>query len=359
MRLRVRPMGLQDAENCVSLLALHPEERRRYGALLEQLPAAWKRLIRTESLNSAVVEDVDGGAQIVAFGATAFISDGFLRRLKTAPLVWMGPELVCRALANDGAILSPAGIRDANSADGLNVAVWAGVTRAAGPQQQSLLLLQVARVFTREHGGYRLKEIIVQPNEISVAHVVLNMGVLPWLPSEDCYWYGRVPRLEEWIQNPFIFGSTRELAYESFGTWLSMLFSYSPPRIYFRPAEQRLLLAALRGLTDEELSDELGISRSAVKKTWLMVYDRAAAALPGEWPDRAVDDAETKRGKEKKQHLLAYLRGHMEELRPVLPPRNGAGVTRTATIRLASDKIACPTNAGRKPGGRAEAVAQR
>jgi len=77
----------------------------------------------------------------------------------------------------------------------------------------------------------------------------------------------------------------------------------------------------LRGFTDEELADELAISLSAVKKAWRSVYDRAAKALPRDLPDRTTEDIKAKRGKEKKQHLLAYLRGHMEELRPVLPPR--------------------------------------
>ena len=31
---------------------------------------------------------------------------------------------------------------------------------------------------------------------------------------------------------------------------------------------------ALRGLTDEDLADDLGISQSAVKKTWRTLYDR-------------------------------------------------------------------------------------
>lgn len=73
------------------------------------------------------------------------------------------------------------------------------------------------------------------------------------------------------------------------------------------------------GVTDEQLGDELGLSLSAVKKTWRSVYDRASKALLDEIPLGATDDIETKRGKEKKQHLLAYLRGHREELRPVLP----------------------------------------
>jgi len=78
--------------------------------------------------------------------------------------------------------------------------------------------------------------------------------------------------------------------------------------IYFRLAEQRLLLAALRGLTDSELSDELTISVSAVKKTWLSIYERAAKVMSSEFPENENNHVNSKRGKEKKQRLLAYLR---------------------------------------------------
>jgi hypothetical protein len=75
---------------------------------------------------------------------------------------------------------------------------------------------------------------------------------------------------------------------------------------------------ALDGGTDKELADELGISLSAVKKTWRMIYDRVAACQPELIPSNSQADAWTQdRGKQKKQRLLAYLREHPEELRPV------------------------------------------
>jgi hypothetical protein len=95
-------------------------------------------------------------------------------------------------------------------------------------------------------------------------------------------------------------------------------FSLRSPQIGFSRSEQKLLSAALRGGTDEELSDELVISLSAVKKAWSSVYDRAAEHLPDSI--LAVETEEERRngdrGKQKKQRLLAYLREHPEELRP-------------------------------------------
>jgi DNA-binding CsgD family transcriptional regulator len=97
-------------------------------------------------------------------------------------------------------------------------------------------------------------------------------------------------------------------------TWMSSLFMHVPPKMGLSQSEQRLLLAALRGGTDEDLSDELAISVSAVKKAWRSIYDRAAEHLPGHILDGEREDGE--RGKQKKQRLLAHLRSHPEELRP-------------------------------------------
>jgi|NGEPerStandDraft_6_1074524.scaffolds.fasta_scaffold02472_2 hypothetical protein len=88
----------------------------------------------------------------------------------------------------------------------------------------------------------------------------------------------------------------------------------------FRPSEQRLLLTALEGGTDEQNAEKLGISVSAVKKSLRLVYERVAACdanlIPDQrWQEQREDNLE--RGKTKKQQLLAHLREHMEELRPL------------------------------------------
>ena len=111
-------------------------------------------------------------------------------------------------------------------------------------------------------------------------------------------------------------GVTRELALRQYGSWISSLFMHRPPRFGFRPSEQRLLLAALRGGTDEEVSNELGVSRSAVKKCWGLIYARVARHDPELVPNPDPEAVNSERGKAKKQRLLAYLRDHMEELRP-------------------------------------------
>ena len=120
---------------------------------------------------------------------------------------------------------------------------------------------------------------------------------------------------------------SRDLALRHGASWVGSLFvNYAPPQFCFSRSEQRLLSLALEGGTDEELSDELCVSLFAVKKTWRVIYDRVGACWPelvpsNEQADTLIQD----RGKQKKQRLLAYLRKHPEELRPVsrkLPQRS-------------------------------------
>jgi len=236
---------------------------------------------------------------------------------------------VSQTLAGADPILSLKEIRKANSREGLNLAVWTGLVRPHRPEDHDALGLELMGTFHYEHLGYRLKEFVTQPAELEWSRMVLNGGSLLWEPAAGCYRDGRSRPLEEVAQGPFLLGSSHDLSHETLGGRFSPLFVYLPPIIYFRPAEQRLLLAALKGLSDEQIGEDFGISLSAVKKTWRSALDRASVALLQELP---TDGMETKsrRGKERRRPLLAYLRGHMEELRPVLAsvrrngPRGGA-----------------------------------
>ena len=93
---------------------------------------------------------------------------------------------------------------------------------------------------------------------------------------------------------------------------------YHPPQFGFSRGEQRLLLSALSGQTDMELSDELGTSLSPVKSTWRSIYNRVASRLPELVPDDSQTNPQNSdRGREKRRRLLTYLREHLEELRAV------------------------------------------
>jgi DNA-binding CsgD family transcriptional regulator len=311
-----------DVNGCLALAKLVPEEVRRHGPMFEKLPWALLRVLRDGSLNSSVIEDIEGAKpRVVAWGASVFVTDSFLRSLKASPIRWIAPELTRHILEGRAPILSPREIQQANSEQGLNAVVWGGMGIAPSPHDQMFLNLEIVRAFEREHLGYQFKELILQPVGLEPVEMSINWGARVWHAERSEYLKEAPSTAEKLLKGPFLLGFSRDFALQDAGSWGSSFFVYSRPKVLFRPAEQRLLLAALRGLTDSELSDELAISLSAVKKTWLAIYDRAGLALGGQFGGNRNSQIDFKRGKEKKQRLLAYLRVHMEELRPVLPSR--------------------------------------
>jgi hypothetical protein len=130
---------------------------------------------------------------------------------------------------------------------------------------------------------------------------------------------------EEFSVQPHIVGITRELEFGRPGSWIGSLFDYHPPRFFFSAGEQRLLIHSIsdRTETNTVLARELGVSLNSVKKMWLSIYDRVAEHAPELMAADGESAGDSKRGKEKRRRLLAYLQQHPEELRPVLRRANG------------------------------------
>ena len=322
MRLFHRPMRAGDVKKCAALLAWHAEERRRYGELIGKAYAAWLRMLREELMMGMVLEDLDcSPAKVISCGISLFVTNEFAAELKTPPLRWLGPEFTLRALRQDPCFLGPAAVRRANSHSGLNLVVWTGIVGPVAAQHYRPLALEIMKAFWENHMGYRLNEIIAQPNEMEPIRLTLNSGLALWDADGQTYLDSNELINDEFFQRPFLLGATAASALRRVGNRTSLFFCHNEPKIFFRPAEQRLLLAASRGFTDEEAADELMISRSAIKKTWRSIYERATWALPAKSFSSGASKHESgKRGPERKQWLLSYLREHPEELRPILPP---------------------------------------
>jgi hypothetical protein len=212
-------------------------------------------------------------------------------------------------------VLGSKEIRDANSSDGLNLASWAAILCPQNGSDRTQVQVELMTTFMQEHSGFKLKEIIGQQNERIMMEVVSNSGGLFWNCAQQRYVEAHNFDVEKVLQHPFILGATPKTAREHL-SWTTTLFQYSSPRMYPRPTEQKLLRAAMKGSKDAELSRELGVSLSFVKKTWCSIYKRAFEKLPELNLDIATDSI-AQRGREKKQRVLSYLREHPEELRPI------------------------------------------
>lgn len=316
LTLTHRRMLATDLDECVEVIATHPVIGRRYGPAIEQLRAAWLRLLGGEGMRTTVFEAQEHGrARICFVGISLCVDDDFVGHLKTQPIPWVGPQVVKWIMRGDSPVLTDRQLRERNSKGGLNLLVWEGCIRS-GFETHKEIYREIVRAFLAEHRGFLWKEIISAQLESSERlQWTLSTGGLWWNPAEARYVHATAEDAARIFADPHIVGMTRAVELQRPASWVGDLFNYRPPRCGFSRSEQRLLLSALGGATDEELTKALHVSLPTVKKTWLSIYGRAAT-LPLLNVEHAPSESPTNRGKEKRRHLLAYLREHPEELRP-------------------------------------------
>ena len=320
MALRWRPLHTEDVGACTEIVATNPVIRSRYGSTIGDLGRAWLRVLGSGAMTNAVLEEVESGRPMICgVGVAVFVSDEFIRELKTSAF-WFGPELVKRVLSGNSPVLSNQQVRKANSAEGLNLLVWEGLAHPAFERRADVSHLMV-NAFLETHRGYHLKEIISQQiQSAKQLERITDEGGWYWEPRRDCYVKVLEINGQEFISKPHIVGLTRDLVARRPASWVGTLFDYQPARFKFTESEQRLLRASLASETgtDRELAQALGVSVPTVKKAWRSIYDRVAACAPGLIPhDPHASEGTSQRGMEKRRRLLAYLRQHCEELRPV------------------------------------------
>ena len=177
--------------------------------------------------------------------------------------------------------------------------------------------------FIHMNAGYLWKEAIsTQSESAGRLHWAMKTGGWLWDAAANSYVESLNGDAEAIAREPHIVGVTRkdvlENSWSSAGSWVGRLFDYHPPVLGFSRGEQRVLTLALTGATDEQLSAKLNTSVPAIKKIWVSIYHRVADHMPDLVRDALQSDiGGAARGREKRRDLLAYLREHPEELRPV------------------------------------------
>lgn len=323
MKLSYRAMQPGDIRECVDILANHPVIGPRYGPTIEQLPEAWLRLLECEAKVALVFQAGEGsGAPIVFPGVSVMVSDDFLDELKTPPHFWNGPELTRRILRGESPVLTSRQLREANSRGGLSLLCWEACFRSEYDAHGEITRYMMAG-FIQTHRGYFLKEAI-SPQCDTPDHLNFALKTGGYLWDQPAGGYTSILRADpsEIVSKPHIVGITRDLERNREGgwggSWVGALFDYHPPMLGLNRSEQRLLTCALPGATDEQLAEMLGTSLPTVKKMWVSIYRRVEDSLPALVSEPFPSDVPAGgRGREKRRHLLAYLREHPEELRPI------------------------------------------
>ena len=171
----------------------------------------------------------------------------------------------------------------------------------------SEVIVALSGSFMEDHLGYRFNSLIL---ETAGSEEAATVGTMPIWRAVRKFDEPGQPTRTLWVV-------TRKDALNVVGSVANPLFHFAEPVLCLRDADQHLLLAALNGLTDEELSSRLSISLTAVKKRWLSIFERTIDARPDLFPAVDVRNEGQKRGRQKRHHVLAYTRKHPEELRPI------------------------------------------
>jgi hypothetical protein len=308
-RLHGRLLGHGDLNEAQALV---PEWLGLSPRVRAALPAIWTRLLGQSGFNADVVEDLRRpiDQRIVGLGMAIALNDEWRERMAHNPPAF-APALIYEALL-DGHFQVPSEkelARLNGRGEVAFVVLHYEQTHKDLTNPDTLEMLSVAMaLFRQAHAGYRLQHLYQEGMGEQGAYL------------ESMGFRARTQRGTE--GQPELYGLSREEASRLLpGSPVRDAFQFTPPRFGFSGSERRMLRLAVTQLTDEQISDELGISSHGIKKLWRSVHQRAIDALPDLFEDAgaAVGAQEGgARGPERRRTLLQYLRQHPEELRPYL-----------------------------------------
>jgi hypothetical protein len=316
MSVRYRSLLPQDVPSLVTQVSTHPILGARYGSLIDDFGEAVSCSLGRNYEVACAFEEVDGsGTRFLGAGLAVFVTAAFLGEVKTTPRFWVGPELVNRILHGASPLLSDGDVRAANSGTGLNLLIW-NLTIHPTDLNRAEVGVALNYAFFANFLGFQLAELLAQADCLEHMQGSRNGGCLYFDRARRCY--GDFPEVNScnFEDEPRNVGLERSSPYTLGNLWA--LFSCAAPQVGFSLSEQRMLSAAFKGRTDEDLSALLNISLTGVKKRWRSIYQRVAVTLPHVFDGQSAGQAWVlERGKERRRILLAYLRDHPEELRPV------------------------------------------
>ena len=301
MTITWRPATWDDIEPGLSI-----QPKYRGDALVGVKAAleAWKHLIQDRFFASCVLESssLPRGHRMIGFGASALLSPEFVDAELANPRTDINSRVIASIHSGRSALATPREVARANSGDGVNILVLCGTWRQqilSPPDLQETQTLSVSS-FVELHAGHRIRRIFQEPAdepEKGFVRSSIEFRLLADFPET-----GRE-----------LFLMTRESVQGMPGSVGNFLFSVREPALRLRDSDQQLLMAALRGATDQELASRLGFTLSAVKARWRSAIARVEETMPDLVRD-AVDHEG--RGAQKRHRVLAYVRSHPEELRP-------------------------------------------
>jgi len=265
----------------------------------------WKAFLDNPAFQANVIESERplSGHKIVACGMGVFVTRAFADRETGNPRPGLNSRIIAGVASGEPVVLSRAEIGAGNAGEGIDFVnmygTWRdGIMNATQLEEVHALL---GTSFVEHFAGYRFNRVLKEAighSRIALARATGTYRLLAEFPESESA----------------LVVLTRESALAAPYSIAATMYRYQAPVLRLRPAEQKLLAAALSGKTDTELSADLGLSIEAIKKRWLSIFERVEQFKPGILSQTEADSAG--RGPQKRHRVAAYIRTHPEELRP-------------------------------------------
>lgn len=319
MDLRHRKAEVADLAKCENLV--RSTSSPNGGAKWLQLGQLWASIVRNDRQAwgvAFVIEDEDREAsqRLVAFCFSAFAGDEICSSQSDNDRSCVTCRVADRLSHGAWPLLGLAQVAEANASCGLNLLILSyGRARSKQDAASDLYIRDyLTASFLSAHAGYNIQQVLAGCRAEDV-----DWAVRCGFRVRDETHAGREAvrrvRVCDCRRKVVPVSLSREEALEAPGTLASFLFVHKRPRFLFRLGEQELLREALAGKTDEEMSYDLNVTLSTVKKRWIRIYDEVISRDSSIFPHH-LEVKVNSRGAEKRRHLLEYLRRHPEELCP-------------------------------------------
>jgi hypothetical protein len=265
----------------------------------------WHDLLDNPAFLANVIESERplAGHKIVACGMGVFVTRSFADREIRNPRPGLNARIIAGIAAGESIVLSRAQIGAGNAHGGIDFVNMYGTWREGimNADQLAEVHALLGTSFVEHFAGYRFNRVLkeaVGPSAIALARATGTYRLIAEFKESNSALV--VVARDSVVTAPYSVAAT--------------MYRYQEPVLRFRPAEQKLLAAALTGKTDAELSSDLGLSIEAIKKRWMSVFSRINEFKP-EILNNGGPESDG-RGPQKRHRVVAYVRAHPEELRP-------------------------------------------
>jgi len=280
----------------------------------EALPFLLRQLLSSPASGLVVFEAGEpAGPRIISVAGGLFLRDSVIEQYLAAPQPGLLSAVLAHMLDGRPQLLTLDEIRRANSSDGLLLAVLA-IPYGQRDWDDPVVVEMRQRApqgFLRCFGGYRLRAIYYEVFTDEAA-AYLQAGGYRLLHDFSAQ-AGRGHLRPDC--RPRMLRLTRGDLPPGAMSVATQMFDPLRARLGLTPAEQRVVLRALDGVSDHVIAESLGLSRETVRSSWRSVYRRLETALPDLSLPEVTGDGGT-RGQERRRAAIEYLRQNMHELRP-------------------------------------------